>query len=490
MASVALLHTDSTVRMLLERLTWPVRFTRWLAARDFGELLASGPYNKRATAAYLKWLEARKFESQIASGLAVLCCTPEKGLPSFSEVCAHINRPSIIADVMLQHVYGFGRKKGGWQNAHSGLAPASFKPGAYFDDNKGAQVPRIFTDYIRKLESDTGFPFMQQWAFEWQNLMDATKSPYSDFPYYFIGPRLQRSGIMGQFSQTQCDVLRSAYLRTLAFAVFQGMSLADAVDRSTLCLPLNRELSRLKPIERPKWLTDIPEQCCVPDAPLERLARELINAKYGQEGMRWVKISTPIKASLYEFGDLSISAVLVSDDFVPNPDDKYYFDQHTGWPLPDTISFRGGMPQKDPEDFGARGMQGWSLPICLSLWPHPSGFWHNDYLSLGLALPATYNFPRAPVIECGDQSINVESGGVRIASLSIWHDQWTPLYPPGGQTRCGLVTGMREFELEQSRKHYDAKLGWVVQLRLWSRKKDYGDYEVSVRREFFRDIAH
>lgn len=487
MASVASSHTDSTLRMLLERLTWPVRFTRWLAAREFGELLASGTYNKRATATYLKWLEARQFESQVASGLAVLYCTPEAGLPSFSDVCAHINRPSIIADVMLQHVYGFGRTKRGWQNAHSGLAPTSFKPGIYFDDNKGAQVPQIFVNYIRNLERDTGFPFMQQWAYEWQKLMDATGSPYSDFPYYFIPSRLQRSGIMGQFSQTQCDVYRSAYLRTLAFAVSQGMSLGDAIFRASLCIPLNRELSRLRPIERPAWLGNIPEQCCAPNSPLERLARELINATKARDGVRLVNLTTPINASLYEFGDLSISAVLVSEDFVPDPNDKNYFDQHTGWQLPDTISFRGEMPKKDPEDSGTRGLQGWVLPICLSLWPQPSGFWHNDYFSLGLALPATYNFPRAPTIECGDERIRVESGGMCVASLSIWHDQWTPLYPPGGNTRCGALTEMREFELEQSRDHYDAQLGWVVQLRLWSRKTDYGEFELNVRREFFRD---
>jgi hypothetical protein len=487
MASVAHSHTESTLRMLLERLNWPVRFTRWLAAREFGELLASSTYNKRATAAYLKWLEARQFESQVASGLAVLFCTPERGVPLFSDVCAHINRPSIIADVMLQHIYGFGRRREGWQNAHSGLAPASFKPGIYFDDHKGAHIPRIFVDYVETLERNTGFPFMQQWGYEWRSLMDATGSPHSGFPYYFIGSRLQRSGIMGQFSQTQCDVYRSAYLRTLAFAVSRGMSLGDAVYRSLLCLPLNRDLSELRPIQRPRWLRDIPEQCCEPNSALEPLVRELIDTRNGQESMRPVHLAIPIRASLYEFADLSVSAIMVTDDFVPDPNDEHYFDQHTGWILPDRISFRGEMPEKDPAHFRFRGQEGWSLPICLSLWPDPAGFWHNDYFSLGLALPATYNFPRIPVIECADGSIHVDAGSERVGRSSIWHDHWTPLYPPGGNTRCGLLTEMRMLELEQSLTNYDMKLGWVVQLRLWTRKTDYGEYELTERREFFRD---
>ena len=272
---------------------------------------------------------------------------------------------------------------------------------------------------------------MQQWGYEWCKLMDATGSPHSDFPYYFIGPSVQRSGIMGQFSQVQCDVYRSAYLRTLAFAVSQGMPLGDAVYRSSLCLPLNRELSRIRPIRRPRWLRNIPEQCCEKNSALEPLARHLIDARNGQEGMRPVHLDIPIRASLYEFGDLSVSAVLVSDDFVPDPKDTNYFNQHTGWLLPDSISFKGGMSEKDPADFRTPGLQGSSLPVCLSVWPLPSGFWHNDYFSLGFALPATYNFPRIPLIECTEESIQMDSGGARVGNLAIWHDQWTSALSSG-----------------------------------------------------------
>jgi hypothetical protein len=487
MAALGQSHAEATLRMLLERLNWPVRFTRWLAAREFGELLESKTHNKIATSAYLHWLRTRQFESQIASGLAVLYFTSEKGLPAFSEVCGHINRPSIIADVMLQHIYGYGRRRGGWESAHSGLAPASFKSDTFFDDHKGAHVPQIFGNYIERMERDTGFPFLQQWAYEWRNLMEATGSPYSDFPYYFIGLRLLRTGIMGQFSQAQCDVYRSAYLRTLAFAVSQGMPLADAVYRSLLCLPLNLELSRLKPIERPRWLRDIPERCCEPNSELEPLARELIIARNGRDRMRPVHLSIPIQPSVYEFADLSIYAVLVSDDFVPNSKNNDYFNQHTGWWLTDRMSFEGEMPEKGPANFRTHGEQGWSLPVCLSLWPNPAGFWHNDYFSSGLALPATYNFPVIPVITCDDESIQMNVGATRVGSLSVWHDHWTPLYPPGGNTRCGIVTNMRELELQVSLKNYEARLGWAVQLRIWSRKTDYGEYELNVRRQFFRD---
>jgi hypothetical protein len=488
MAAIANAQADSTVRILLDRLNWPIRMVRWLAAREFAGLLSRGAHQKKATEAYLDWLSIRQFESQVVSGLAVLLCMHEETLPPFLDECEHINRPSIVADLMLQHVYGYGKRRGGWLSAHSGPCPNSFASERYFEDHKGAHVPPIFGDDLKRLEGRSGRPFTRHWAFEWRKLMDVTKSPYSGFPYHFVGSTLQRSGVFGQFSQAQCDVYRSAYLRTLAFAVSQWeLPLEEAAFYSSICLPLNGALAHIKPIQRPDWLADIPERCCEVDSALDELTRDLVKAGNGQPGMRPVNLEIPIKASLFEFGNLSVSAVLVSEDFVPDPDDSSYFAQHTGWILPDGITFAGTMDKKDPADFVRQGSQGASIPVCLSLWPFPSGFWHNDYFASGLALPSPYNFSDPPEIACNERDISMHLDGTPVGILSIWHDHWTPLYPKGGNTRCGMLTQMREIDLESSQTLHGMELGWVVQLRLWSRKTDYGEYELKTRRQFFRD---
>jgi hypothetical protein len=217
------------------------------------------------------------------------------------------------------------------------------------------------------------------------------------------------------------------------------------------------------------------------------LGRELVKAGSQQAGMRTVNLQIPIKESLFEFGDLSVSAVLVSDDFVPDPEDSTYFSQATGWILSDSISFAGKLDEKDPADFTSRGSRGVCLPVCLSLWPLPSGFWHNDYFASGIALPASYNFSGSPEIVCNDQNISMNMDAASVGILSVWHDHWIPLYPPGGNTRCGMLTQIREADLESSQRRHKMQLGWVTQLRLWSRKSDYGEYVLIVRRIFFRD---
>lgn len=117
--------------------------------------------------------------------------------------------------------------------------------------------------------------------------MDATTSPYSSYPYHFMAGVTGREGVGGQFSQSQCNVYRSAFLRTLAFAVQQwGMPRNFAAIVAARCLPLSKGLHALRPIARPAWLRDVPEKCCKPGAPLEDLSRRMLKVSIGSSGMR------------------------------------------------------------------------------------------------------------------------------------------------------------------------------------------------------------
>jgi hypothetical protein len=488
MASVGPLGDEHTLIMLMERLNWPVRMVRWLAAREMARLLSDKTYHRKAKRAYLDWLASRQFESEVISGLAVLLCLEESDVPAFSDIRASVNKPSILADEIIQLVYGIGQIIGGWTNAHSGPAPAAFIIEKYFDDHKQSQVPAILCNDLEDLEARSGLPFIRQWAYEWQQLMKATRGPYSGFPYHFIGENLRQSGIFAQLSQPQCNVFRSAYLRTLAFAVSEWrIPLRAAVPVANNCLPLNRGLVRVRPVERPEWLKDIPERCCEEGASLE-LTREITRAAGTASGIRPVKLEIPIKSSLFEFGDLSVSAVFATDDFEPDPEDSWYFRQMTGWILPDSISFAGQMRRLDPSAFTTQGMKGSCLPVCVGVWPLPSGFWHNDWLATGLALPASYNFETSPEAMCSDDGIIVRCEGATVGAFSMWHDEWTPMYAKDGNTRCGLVTLMHQADLDRAEILHAKKLGWVAELRLWSRAKDYGEYELHTRRRFFRDV--
>jgi hypothetical protein len=481
-------QSATTLRVLLERLNWPVRMVRMVAAREFAALLSSPEYKEMALAAYLNWLRSRQLESQVATALAVLLCADREHLPLFSLIREAICRPSIVADLMTQHVYGAGNRKGEWLNAHSGLSPEEFVASEYFDDHKRAHVPMIFDNHIRRLEREFWFPFSRQWAFEWQKIMDGGTVPFSDFPYHFLG-NLARSGIIGQFELAQSDAMRSAFLRMLACAVAQdAMTARQAGLYAMDCLPLNRGLFRMRPIDRPSWLSDIPEQCCEAGASLQEQARKIIAANINSTDMRPVSILTPIKASLFEFGELTVSAVMVTDDFSPPDIEEPYFKPSAPWFLPDAISFEGQLDEGDSEDLTVMGKTGRCIPICVDIFPIPFGYWMADYLSAGFALPAPYLFSKPPEITCDEGGIRVHNNGDTVGKLTIWHDHWTPLYAKdGGLTRCGVLSEMPIYDLAQALGQHGMHLGWIAQLRLWTRDVDYSEFALSTRREFFFD---
>jgi hypothetical protein len=480
--------TDSTLHFLLERLNWPVRLVRLVAAREYAALLSSSSYGKRATTAYLRWLGARKTESEAATGLAVLLITAKDDLPAFSDVSDAISQPSIVADMLLQHIYGFGNRRGGWLTAHSGLVPDEFVVEKYFQDYSAMHVPLIFRDHIEWLGERYWFPFARQWASEWRKLMDRGGIPYSGFPRHFIG-NLSRSDIIGQFDVAQSDVMRSAYLRMLACAVVDdAMTAQQAGFYAMDCLPLNRGLSRIMPIDRPAWLADVPERCCVTGASLETEGRKLIAANINWAGMRPVSLLTPLNAALYEFGDFTVSAVMATQDFVPPVMDEPYFCPGALWPLPDAITFEGEVDRVDAARFTVQGAAGRCIPVCLKVLPMPFGYWLADYLAAGLAIPASYLFDDPPDVTCDEEGIKMQIEGIAAAKLSIWHDHWTPLYAKdGGHTRCGILTEMSASHLGIALERYNLRLGWVAQLRRWSRQTDYAEYELTTQREFFFD---
>ena len=486
---VLLVKTESTVRMLVERLNWPVRLVRWRTARELGTLLSSEDCSELVTDIYLDWLSRRQLESEVASGLAVLFFTSENGLPSFDMVADNIARHSILADRMLQSVYGWAQVRGGWEQEHSAQVPQSFEPPTYFLKHKSEYAPPILGYSLEKLETLVDFPFMRQWAFEWHELMEFTNAPLSGSLHYFFESMSVPSSLTGNLSCRQCDVYQSAYLRTLACAVdWRAIDLETAGFFALHALPVNRGLGQLSLMERPDWLYDIPERCFNSDGEIEPLIRNLIKPGLGEKGMRPVALRTPISAEISEFSDLSVCAVLVNKDFVPDlSHEDIVLTDDLIWCLPDGISMEGTLPKKDIETFASQGVPGTCAPLCLNLCPHPTGLWLTDYFLKGVLLPAPYVFHAATEVACRSDRIEIISEGESAASWKFWHDCWTPLYARGGSTRCGMLTELRENEIRKAQNRHGLSLAWLVELNIREETEDGRHLESSRHREFFFD---
>jgi hypothetical protein len=486
MSMVSLATHESTLRMLIERVRWPVRMVRWRTAQEYASLIASKSQRKAALGVYFEWLAARQLESEVISGLAILQCLEERDLPDYGAVNKSINASSVLADVVLQSLYGLGKAHSGWESRYSGDAPPSFEPDRYFTDHKLAQIPGHLSHALERLEQRTGVPLMKQWAFEWKGLMDATQSPASGFPYFFLDNVDYKNGINGQFSQRQCDIYRSAFLRTIAFAVQKGMPRTFAAGLSTETISVNNDFVKLQPVARPNWLNDFPERCVAPAASLESECRRII-AVANSNGVFAANLKIPISWQVEKYGELQLNAVLATPDFQILEDDADVYRRRDLWMLGELASFNCLLPEKSPSELTHPGRVGICQPLTLEVWPYPSGFWHNDYFQRGISMPAPYLANPLPSVVCHMHSLEIQSAGKALGEWAVWHDHWSTLYPDSGNPRCGMITTVDRDAVTAAEANQNLKLGWIAELKVWRAKTYYEKLELSRKICFFWD---
>jgi hypothetical protein len=102
------LKPEHAMRVLIDRLNWPIRLVRWQTAKEFAALLSS-PKRALATGVFLDWLQSRQFETEVVAGMAVLMCTSPADLPAPDDVKRNVKNPSILADLLFQRITALSR---------------------------------------------------------------------------------------------------------------------------------------------------------------------------------------------------------------------------------------------------------------------------------------------------------------------------------------------------------------------------------------------
>ncbi|MBB4575963.1 hypothetical protein [Rhizobium lentis] len=477
-----------SARFLLERLNWPVRLARLQAAREYANLFADPSFGAVALQMYLTWLSERQTENEVCSGLAVLLAASTNYLPGVDVLSKNLPCPSILADYMLKEIYGPAAPSGSWASRHSGRAPPSFEPGEYFLRHQRDQIPPSLAAELLRLERLSGLPFLKQWAFEWEHTKTSTDAPLSGFPYHFLEAALEQSGVSAQLDQRQGDIYRSAYLRTLHCAVdIWRMPLEEACEAATKCLPLNRGLVDIGPVDRPHWLGELPDECAPDNAPLKSIMKEILKAATKSDGLVPVHLRTPLSLKISEFSSLTLSCALLSEDFVPVPDTDIADLRTTAWDLPTGSLFAGQPRQLGVDDYAPPTSRGTRLPFCVDIFPFPFGYWMGDLFHLGLSLPASYAFNEVISYHCRGGGILTEMNGQTIGRWTTWNDHWTYLYPKGGNTRCGSVSEMRPVDIITAADRFGLKVGWTADVKIWCREKSYDELKLIQKSTFLFD---
>jgi hypothetical protein len=464
---------------LFSRLKWPVPMVRWRAAKQIRDLLNDPITRPVTTAMLLDYLGACETESEVSAILSIVFLTSPAERPTRAAVISRIRHPSLLSDIIIERTYGPGRGIGWWWGAHSGAAPRDFEGGSYFEKYKTAHVPPILADNLKRLGRASGLPFQQQWAFEWRCLCDKLGTRFTTYPHYFDDFSEVRAGITGQYWQRMREVYRSAYLRTLAFAVSEShLPQKIAEDHCMELVDGVAGLFEVEPGRRPVWLSDIPERSCGQDPDFSALVGELVRASTGAN-MRLVSLDAPIVWSVKKYAKLSVTAHLLTPDY-ELPPEALLFEKMPLLMIDDTFELKGPPAPLSIEEARTAGSKGDEIAVCNTLFPIPFGCWQSDYLSLGIAIPAPYVIGGTH-IACTTEGIELKTEGSAVAITKLWNDGWTPSHLKGGTTRCGTVTMMDAAALDEAQVRLGRKLAFFVRLQGWDRPKEYGDYAATER---------
>ena len=478
---------ETFIKLLVERLGWPVKLVRWRTARAIRELLRSKECKDATTTIILDWIGNRQFESEVSTALSVLLATEPAHRPTFAVVAPRIQLPSLLSDILLERMYGAEAEfiHGGWQWDVAD-PPPSFSPDRYFESHKTQDVPVILSMNLSRLEENHGLPFTRQWGFEWQRVQDRSSAPYSSYPYYFGDFSLARVGLHPQCITRQSEVLRSAYQRTLAHAVVAwGMPMRDATFYVTDTLPVLPGLFEVDPAQAPTWLGAFASECCAEDSDLEALAREILAASQAASEGALLSLTVPTPREVVEFGEVTLMSYFVSEDF--RAATRSAFPDLQAFVVPDAFSLRGDVTDCDLSRWKSPAETGVVIPTTFAAIPALHATWHDEYIGAGLRIPCSYCFDTPAKLDADSSGLKVQIEEHQVARTKFWQDAWTPINMPGGAgTRIGVASYVEPEQLESALVRLGLKLAWQVRVITHDTKSSWDELRKKERLAFFR----
>jgi hypothetical protein len=500
MAGVAAVDEDNAegrLSLLFIQLTWPSVIVRERASVAIADLLLNPECSERTREYLLHWISLQRLESIAALGLLTLLRArlqnSEFTIPSIEILSRAFARPSVFSWLLLTELSPDSDLSLVDSLNHSGTYPADFVLTSVFDDYVEGYLPPIFNHWGDLIEERFGIPFRQQWAYEWQQLLNETgRTPSSSELRFWFGFREEQEGYFSADTQVS-EVYRSAFLRALAWAVQSaGMDSDEALLLAGMMSPVDLELWRLSPIKRPEWWprADEPEgKIDTIPAQVWRQVEDLWEYQRERED-GW--ILTEANGLVHKGNtvyDLEIYGVFQKFIDDKNPDleeitDWYQEEEKFKLRYFSRLHFRGRMNTLQQPEKLARTSGGWTLiPAAGPTLPLTSLRWQFWRITRRIWLPTPFLGETPLTFDVSDNSVNVRDGSGEV--IGKWND-WTDGLSEKMVDGLPLSTG--QFLLQNRQRILDfaeinnAAFCWVCRLNVyqhtnrWDRITNYREF--------------
>ena len=455
------------LRMLLERLLWPVPRVRWEAGRSLARLIREG--DREAARALLDWIGARQLESEAVLGLGIIDAFDLSAYFEFTDVSKAVRAPSHLSDWLLMRNFTDASGLSAFRYTVSPSKPATLPQHqeAWFDLYRRRAVPPTFSTALTRLQESTCCPFLERWEHDWRWLQATHPRPVAEYPYFFSNRDLAR---VGRIDQGQRELYVSAYLRTLAFAGIQGMPHDLAESYAMLALTMNRGLADLEPVERPDWTSNfLPcDAGHVKELAQKLWAHAETTAKPGEAPLA-LRVVEFDKKGFIEF---NLKLTIGPSGFVDGPAEAKTLDMLVA------NECAGEMAGTVGQDANINPLS-IERPCSMTqvIVPQDLGRVHTE-MALNVRLASPYVFGTPANVVCGPSEIRLETGADVLSRWVHWYADWEPMIFPELESSVCSMTTVSKTSLDKLRNSHGVEIEQLVRIRWASRPEVYRGYEV------------
>jgi hypothetical protein len=482
--------------MLFSRLVWPSPLARERACTAIAHLLADPAHAPSVKDFFLHWLRGQHHESVCGLALLALLWAKIDGggtcpIPA-SDVRGSLPWPSLQSSLLLAEYEPEAVVQDAVGDWHSGDPPDSFTCRPFFGEHVRNFLPGFYNNWAAEIEQRMLVPFRRQWAYEWEVVLQRRPFELSVTPLsYWIGYQEADERCIAVDTPLS-EAYRSAYLRTLAWAVdTRGMDRDAATFRAAETVAVDLELWPLRPGARPGWWP-----AATSDAPLETgpgdiwpAVDELWRRQQAGDppwGADWVLAyadgrvrggDTPYDLSAVAF----FQRPLGKGD--PHVGEVFDWCAQGGETLLSPITssplrFAGTVHPARVWDLATQ-FGGWSIVPAVGRFAPAGSFsrwqwwrWHRGMWGLAASLTADgYTFRR------NGNSLAFESGGQEIGRWSDWTEELSERLAPNTVPATGQLLLIRREVADRFAMEHQSRLCWLARLTAFCRQHQYELYQ-------------
>lgn len=465
---------DTSFGLLLERLHWPIPRIRWEAARALASLIRAG--HDGALDALAEWTSKRTLESECLLGIGVIHAFELKDFCPEDAAKRMVSKSSLASDCMLKSIYNTRERSARFKYTISPNTQAHLHEEAIsqFDWLKTMAVPSIYLHTLQQLEDMRAFAFVDRWRHDWAWICHSqgTELPQTN---YFMGTGRGNGAILHML---QSEILVSAFLRTLAYAMHIGKIQAEQAEyHALLALPMNRGLAGLEPVKRPAWSRNLLQRW-------QSLERKLIEDIWLEAERNISPEEMPASFHVVDVNEnnfIEIEVDIVAGYGTFGMDEPRADTQICKWEDSEIGCMGGEIRLRD----SAPGHLEQPMTLACLVAPEHVGRIEAP-VALQIKLACLGLGWRRGRVSCQENEIELQLNGEVVSRWHHWYSDWKPSIFTQLESDISGMTTVRRSWLQEYAKLSGLSLAILAKVRTGAREHTHQDHSVEVDQFWIR----